>query len=150
MNYIEKSQEIKSYITEIESVVNTITNNSINSVWIGDTSNSQLEQLNNYITSLEQEIAKIKQLAESLELLQSYKENDENIENLNNRLNDIVYKNGDQTTINELNKKISSLQSTNSSLKSSINSTNNINHISSTNKKVTYVVPELNVSLDVA
>lgn len=150
MNYSEKANEINSYISEIETSINTLSNTSIGSVWSGEIATQELEQLNNYITSLEHEIAKIKQLAESLKLLQSYKENDENIESLKNTLSGITDSEENTKLIADIKQKISSLERTNSELKTSINSIDNISPISQTNKKVTYVVPELNISLDVA
>lgn len=151
MNYAQKAGEIESKIAELETASQTLKNNSLSSVWQGNTATSLLENLNKYITALDKEVENLKKFVTALEQTQNYKENNEQIKELETTLSNIPDTEENQESIHNLTNDISVYKTTNNTLKSSINSEiSNITPITSTNTKVSYTIGDNSVSLDAA
>lgn len=151
MDYASKASSIEANIEELQSVIESLNNTTMDTVWHGDVASTQLTKLDDYINLLDQEKTKIQNYAQTLYKLQEYKDNKNRIDNIRNQINSLPNDESYNSTRNSLYSDMSSLESNNSTLKSEIlNSFNNVTSVSSTNNEISYTPSSTNLPLETA
>lgn len=137
MGYSSLAQRIRNNVSSVEQDVSKMKSVSLDSVWSGEAHDEITSNLKTSLSVLEKQIESTKQLANALDSLQKYKDNDKRIDSLRSSLNSLPNTEEYASKRSYYSNEINSLQSTNSSLKSSINST--LGYVSSVSTQFTLV-----------
>lgn len=137
MGYSSLAQKIRSNVSLVEQDVSAMKNVSLDSIWSGEAHDELTSNLKSSLSVLERQIESTKQLASALDSLQKYKDNDKKIDSLRSSRNSLPNTPEYDSKRNYYSSEINSLEATNSSLKSSINSS--LGYVSSVSTQYTLV-----------
>lgn len=139
MSYSSVADSIRNKVTLLDNSISSCENINFDSVWAGDAHNNLTSNLDNAFKSIKIQRDNALTLADVLDDLQIYKDNEEKIDGIKYTLSNISNTEENQETIRKYNNQISGLQTTNSSLKTSIKTAiNSISSVSSQFELVTY------------
>ncbi len=131
MSYTTVAKNIRDKASKLNEVISNIERINFGSAWGGSAYTTQMNDLKSCLTALKTQRDNANKLADSLDNLQTYKDNDEKISSLNSSLRRLSDTPENQAAIASYRGQIKSLQSSNDTLKRTINSS--IGGVSSSN-----------------
>lgn len=138
MDYVAKASKITSALNPVISAVSNIQGLSFDSVWSGDAHSTLTNNLNSSLKKIQAQKEAINVYTSALKDLQTYKENKEQIDSLRGEYSSLSGAENESRR-QQLSSQISSLENTNTSLKTSIQSSlRSITSVSSEFKLVKY------------
>ncbi len=139
MDYSSKANSISATLTGFENTSKSISEVSFDSVWSGDAYATQTSNLTKTINNINNQISNIKTFIDALNQLQEYKNTKESISSLRSQYLNLDDTPENATDRNNLSDKITSLESNNNALRTSIkNSLSSIGSISTEAIAITY------------
>ncbi len=122
MSYSSLAQKINNNASMLEQSLSKIENNNLDSVWAGEAHDQLTSNLKTSVNVMKNQIDNSKKLANALDSLQKYKDNNDSISSYKSSLNGLPDTEEYSSKRDYYRSKISSLESQNSNLRSSINS----------------------------
>lgn len=120
MSYSSIAENIRSKVDTLNTSISNCEEINFDSVWGGSAHNNLTSNLDSALKAIKTQRDNALNLADALDDLQIYKDNEEKIDSINYALSNISNTEENQETIRKYNNQISGLQTTNSSLKTSI------------------------------
>lgn len=139
MGYSSLAQDIKNKASMLEQSLSKIENNTLDTVWAGEAHDELTTNLKTSVKVMKDQVNNAKKLANALESLQKYKDNNESISSYRSSLNGLPDTEEYSSKRSYYRSKISTLESQNSNLKSTINSSlGGISSVSTQFSLITY------------